>query len=482
MFVPDENTLTFRPAFFRMHGAKVDFQKKENKYVLLEQAMFSGKKFLSDNQNKERGIRLTILTGFALVIMLSLFIAAWSFYHITSLGNSAENLFLANYRSIQYVHSMEGVLDSYKDMLVGVTQSQTQVTSLNKAFRDNLSLEFHNITEIGESETAHDVEKSYNILYAALTQWIINPSLFPNKEDILGDLEAVKLNCESLLLVNEKAMFQRADTAKDDAAFARTSTLLIICLLIGASIILAFSVSRRSLAEFRQLDRAKSNFVSTAAHELKNPLSSIKTSAGLLLDMIPGEINSKQESLLSNIKQESERLLGTVKDLLDLAKLEAGSLQIIKTPTSISTFVESSLLPVIHQADKAGIHIDVQIAPNISEINIDANKLSWALTNLVSNAIRYSPQGGQVLVSANEIDHEIWVSVKDEGKGIPPKDLENIFEKFVQVEEGAFGGGIGTGLGLSIAKEIVQLHKGKIWADSELGKGSIFTFTIPKNL
>lgn len=470
MFAQGKNTLSVQRPFFRTFGLQFQF--------LPDQSMFS-KHVYSDKNNKERGIRLTILTGFGLVIMLSLFIAGWSYYHITSLGNAAENLFIANYRSIQYVHSMEGILDSYKSMLIAGIPERTEIASEDKRFRNNLALEFNNITEIGETEAAHAAENSYNTLYENLSRWITNPSEITNKA-LLHDLETVKLQCEALLLLNENAMFKRADATKDDAAFARTSTILIICLLIGASIILALGVSRRSLAEFRQLDRAKSNFVSTAAHELKNPLSSIKTSAGLLLDKIPGLINAKQESLLSNIKQESERLLGTVKDLLDLAKLETGSLQLAKATTSLSTFIESSLLTVIHQADKAGVHLDIQIASNASQINIDPNKLSWALTNLVSNAIRYSPRGGQVLISANEIDNETWVSVKDQGKGIPKADLERIFEKFVQVEEAAFGGGIGTGLGLSIAKEIVQLHKGRIWADSEIGKGSIFTFTIPK--
>ena len=472
MFVLGKNTLSIQRPFFRTFGLHLQF--------LPDQSMFS-KHVYSDKDNKERGIRLTILTGFGLVIMLSLFIAGWSYYHITFLGNAAENLFIANYRSIQYVHSMEGTLDSYKSMLITGIPVQAEIASQDKKFRNNLALEFNNITEIGEGETAHAVERSYDILYGKLTYWAINPTKIQNRENILHDLATITSQCEALLLLNENAMFKRADATKDDAAFARTSTIIIICLLIGASILLALGVSRRSLAEFRQLDRAKSNFVSTAAHELKNPLSSIKTSAGLLLDKIPGEINAKQQSLLSNIKQESERLLGTVKDLLDLAKLETGSLQLAKATESISTFIESSLLPVIHQAAKAGIHIDIQIAPNVSKINIDANKLSWALTNLVSNAIRYSPRDGQVLISANEIDNETWVSVKDQGKGIPSAELERIFEKFVQVEEAAFGGGIGTGLGLSIAKEIVQLHKGRIWADSEIGKGSVFTFTIPKN-
>jgi len=471
MFVLGKNTLSIQRPFFRTFGLRLQF--------LPDQPM-SFKHFFSVKNNKERGIRLTILTGFGLVIMLSLFIAGWTYYHITSLGNAAENLFIANYRSIQYVHAMEGTLDSYKDMLISGIPDQAEIVSQDKRFRSNLTLEFHNITEVGESETAHAVEKSYSILYGSLKQWISSPSEL-SKESILSGLETVKSQCETLLLLNEKAMFMRADAAKGDAQFARTSSLIIICLLIGASIILAFGVSRRSLAEFRQLDRAKSNFVSTAAHELKNPLSSIKTSAGLLLDKIPGEITSKQELLLTNIKKESERLLGTVKDLLDLAKLETGNLQLVKAPTSVSTFIESSLFPVMLQADKVGVHIDLQIAQNVSKVNIDANKLSWALTNLVSNAIRYSPQGGQILVSASEIDNEVWVSVKDQGKGIPPAELERIFEKFVQVEEAAYGGGIGTGLGLSIAKEIVQLHNGRIWADSEIGKGSVFTFTIPKN-
>ena len=474
MFVPAENIATIQQKFFRTFGLSSQF--------LPDQTMFSRQKNLTGENTKEHGIRLTILTGFALVIFLSLLIAGWSYYHITALGNAAENLFMANYRSIQYVHSMEGALDSYKDMLITNAPNRTEITTLDKSFRDNLALEFHNITETGESDAAHSVEKSYDILYGKLAQWLVSPSGSPAKENILQDLASVQSRCEALLLLNERAMFARADATKGDARFARTSTMIIIFLLIGASIVLALGVSRRSLAEFRQLDKAKSNFVSTAAHELKNPLSSIKTSAGLLLDKIPGDINAKQQSLLSNIKQESERLLGTVKDLLDIAKLEAGSLQLIKTPTSVTTLIESSLLPVIHQADKAGVHIDIQTSNNLRAVIIDANKLSWALTNLISNAIRYSPRNGQVLISANEIDNEIWVSVKDQGKGIPSEELERIFEKFVQVEEPVFGGGIGTGLGLSIAKEIVQLHKGRIWADSEIGKGSVFTFTIPKSV
>ncbi|MDP4221285.1 MAG: hypothetical protein Q8896_12690, partial [Bacteroidota bacterium] len=213
----------------------------------------------SVRSTKERGIRLTILTGFGLVILLSLFIAGWTYYHITSLGNAADNLFIANYRSIQYVHSMEGVLDSYTNSLIGNGSNVQTLSSLDKVFRDNLTLEYHNITEKGESETAHAVEKSYNILLARLAKTNTALQEIPSKESILRDIETVKANCEALLILNERAMFARADATKGDAEFARTSSLIIICLLIGASVVLALGVSRRSLAEFRQLDRAKSN-------------------------------------------------------------------------------------------------------------------------------------------------------------------------------------------------------------------------------
>jgi two-component system, NtrC family, sensor histidine kinase KinB len=250
-------------------------------------------------------------------------------------------------------------------------------------------------------------------------------------------------------------------------------------LLVGAAIFLAIAVSRRSLAEFQELDRAKSNFVATAAHELKNPLSTIKLTSGLLADGMVGSLNPKQAELAVTIRKESDRMLTLVRELLDLAKLETGTLQLNLHPTNVETLIESAILPVSLRAEEAGITIDVMVMKDVPNVNIDANKMAWAITNLLSNAIRYSPRGESIMVECRMIENEIWTSVTDRGKGIAETDLARIFDKFVQVEESAMGLGSGTGLGLAIAREIALAHGGRIWAASTLGEGSTLTIALP---
>jgi signal transduction histidine kinase len=165
--------------------------------------------------------------------------------------------------------------------------------------------------------------------------------------------------------------------------------------------------------------------------------------------------------------------------LLDLAKLETGTLQLQCTARDVETVIEGAVMPVALKAEEANISIDVAASSNLPKIFVDPNKMAWAIGNLLSNAIRYSPHGASVIVSASVIENEIWISVTDKGKGIAESDLARIFDKFVQVEEGAMGGGSGSGLGLSIAREIVQAHGGRIWATSKPGAGSTFTIALP---
>lgn len=416
----------------------------------------------------ERALRVRILTGFSLIIILTLVIAAWSYYHITTLGSAAENLFAANYRSIQYAHSMEqtiGALEKRAVMQPGVLHQQDSV------FRAVLSLEYHNITEPGELAIAKRVEQ----LYADYLRTLATKG----EAERAAAATAVVASIQSMLHLNEEAMFTRSEIVKGKANFARISTLGITALLVGIAILLAVAVSRRSLAEFRELDLAKSNFVATAAHELKNPLSSIKTSSAMLLDGVVGKLEGQQVEVVSNIRQESDRLLDLVRELLDLARLETGTLKLHQQRIDLSTLIESAVTPVAMQAEQKQIEIDIAVHEQVPELYIDPNKLSWAITNLLSNAIKYSPRSAVVTVTASRIEHEVWISVTDHGKGIDAAHLPRIFQKFVQVEDGVMGVGAGSGLGLSIAKELTEAHGGRIWATSALGKGSTFTIALP---
>ncbi len=417
------------------------------------------------NRILERGLRIRILTGFSLVILLTLFIAGWSYYHISALGTAAEHLFIENYRSIGYMHRMELAI-------ANIEESGPEAFASNDAIvRQNLALEYKNITEPGELDATKTLDRDYAEYAAAPSNALA---------------ARVRNDCEAVLDMNQRAMFARSEAITAQADFARYSTVAVTLLLVGVAVFLAIAVSRRSMAEFQELDRAKSNFVATAAHELKNPLAAIKTTSAVLKDGIAGPLTEKQKELAATIHTESNRLLDLVRELLDLAKLEAGTLELHPTPVDVETLIESAMMPIALRAEEAGIAIDAAVTRDVPELEVDPNKMAWAITNLLSNAVRYSRRGSAVDVKASVIEgatsaalREVWISVTDRGKGIAEKDLGRIFDKFVQIEDSAMGIGSGTGLGLAIAREIVLAHGGRIWATSTVGEGSTFTIALP---
>ena len=430
------------------------------------------------NRIIERGLRVRILTGFTLVILLTLLIAGWSYYHISTLGTAAEHLFVENYRSIQYAHVMETALAQMDADLSPVSSQRAPTNDYDSIFRRELALEYANITEPGELAATQKLDRDF-LAYLAVRGATLKDPAIANLAKLRSLSEIVQSDCETILGINERTIFSRSEAFKAQGHFARNSTLAITVILVGVSILLAVAVSRRSLAEFQELDRAKSNFVATAAHELKNPLSSIKTTSGVLADGIAGPLTEKQHELVTVVRRESNRLLNLVRELLDLARLETGTLQLYKIRIDVETLIESAVLPITMRAEEAGVKIDIAVMKNVPEILVDPNKMAWGITNVISNAVRYSRRDSAVTVTANVNENEIWISVTDSGKGIKESDLARIFDKFVQVEEGAMGGGSGSGLGLSIAREIVQAHDGRIWATSTVGKGSTFTIALP---
>jgi len=227
--------------------------------------------------------------------------------------------------------------------------------------------------------------------------------------------------------------------------------------------------------KLRETDRMKSDFFSLMSHELRTPLTSIKEGTTLLLDGVGGETTEKQKRLLSIIAEESNRLIDLVNSSLDLSKMEAGMMTY--------TFVKSDIIPLIY---KAVIEIEpIAKAKNIkTELNVMSRKLPFTnmdterilqvLRNLIGNAVKFTPEGGQVKISAGHAEGSLIVSVSDKGPGIPTKDLVSIFDKFKTSKNHK-----GTGLGLAIVKNIITAHGGKVWAESKPGQGSTFTFVLP---
>lgn len=232
------------------------------------------------------------------------------------------------------------------------------------------------------------------------------------------------------------------------------------------------------VTHLQEVDRMKSDFVSAASHEFRTPLTSVTMSVGLLLDRTVGALNAKQEQLLRIIQEDCERLTNLVSELLDLSRIESGKLPMNKQDVRLESIVAASLRPLRMQLEEQ--RITLAISPNIEAlppVTVDPSRIAWVFNNLIVNAIRYTPAGGRITVDADVKGHLVLASVSDTGAGIPKPYQKKIFEKFIQLNQGdTFGG---AGLGLAITKEIVKAHGGDIWVESEPGKGSTFTFTIP---
>jgi len=231
----------------------------------------------------------------------------------------------------------------------------------------------------------------------------------------------------------------------------------------------------------RELEAAslhKSEFLANMSHELRTPLNAILGFSQVLRERLFGELNEKQESYVDDILSSGNHLLSLINDVLDLSKVEAGEVELEVAPFSLRESLERGVVMVRERALKDGVQVALAAAPDVDIVTGDERRIRQVIFNLLSNAVKFTPAGGVVDVRATQVDGEVRVSVADTGPGIAPEDHERIFEEFQQTDAGVEQGE-GTGLGLALSKRLVQLHGGRIWFDSELGKGSTFVFTLP---
>lgn len=228
----------------------------------------------------------------------------------------------------------------------------------------------------------------------------------------------------------------------------------------------------KNITEFKELDSAKTTFISTISHELKTPISAIMMSLQLLEDSRIGALNDEQQQLSKSIKENSERLLNITGELLNMTQVEAGKLQLMPKITKPIELIEYAIKANQVQADKFNIQIEVEYPKTkIAKLFVDSEKIAWVLTNLLSNAIRYSKENGRVIIGAKQNGDVIELFVQDFGKGIDPRYHNSIFDRYFRVPGAKVQG---SGLGLSISKDFVEAQNGKLTVESELGKGSKF--------
>jgi NtrC-family two-component system sensor histidine kinase KinB len=240
---------------------------------------------------------------------------------------------------------------------------------------------------------------------------------------------------------------------------------------LGAAVVL------QDVTRFRLLDQVKSNLVATASHELKTPLTGIRLAIHLLLEESVGPVTSKQLELLLDARENSERLLAVVNNLLDLARLEQGSRQLNIWPEAPRTLLQSAADTIGARAHDKSIELNLEVPDGLPAIAVDVERMAHALGNLLDNALTYTERGGRITLSAAADVDSVVVSVADTGAGIPAEHLPHIFEKFFRVPGRSRGAG--TGLGLAIVHEIVLAHGGTVTCESSVGVGTTFCIRLP---
>jgi signal transduction histidine kinase len=232
----------------------------------------------------------------------------------------------------------------------------------------------------------------------------------------------------------------------------------------------------------RQLEAAsrhKSEFLANMSHELRTPLNAVIGFSEVLIQRMFGELNDKQDEYLKDIYASGQHLLSLINDILDLSKIEAGRMELAAAPFHLPSALENAVTLVKERAGRHGIALELDIDRRLGEIVGDERKVKQVLLNLLSNAVKFTPEGGRISLKAGRTDGMVQIAVSDTGIGIAPEDQAAIFEEFRQVGSDESRKQEGTGLGLTLAKKFVELHGGRIWVESELGRGSSFTFTLP---
>jgi signal transduction histidine kinase len=267
----------------------------------------------------------------------------------------------------------------------------------------------------------------------------------------------------------------------------RAVRLFLVGLLLAGSYVLGRTL-RRTLRQrsalshanlaIAQANEAKSRFLANMSHELRTPLNAIIGFADVLGQRMFGELNARQADYVNDIVGSGRHLLSLINDILDLSKVEAGRMTLEPAAFSLSNALTDGVTMVRENASRHRINVSMDVAPDVGVITADERKVRQVVFNLLSNAVKFTPDGGRITVTAARAAGEVRVAVADTGVGIAVEDQARVFEEFAQTKDGEHAAE-GTGLGLTVAKRLVELHGGRIWVESQVGKGSTFTFALP---
>ncbi len=319
----------------------------------------------------------------------------------------------------------------------------------------------------------------------------------PAAKRFLGvkDIMLAKPLCESLRDDNIKKMIKdissgNKESLTREATFTSNAEIKTIKFFIAGMLDLlgrqsGWIILLTDITKEKEVDKMKSEFISSISHELRTPLAAIKESVMLMLDGTTGEVNTQQKRFLNITKRNIDRLITLINDMLDISRIETGKMELKKKPCNIGALINEVLMPLEFLAKENKIELKTEAPKDIPEINCDPKRVAQVIAKLVGNAIKFTPAGGKIIVACRlslVADKKFAeISVKDTGMGIKKKDIQKLFLKFSQLDSSLRRKPGGTGLGLAICKELVFMHGGEIWAESKPEEGSSFIFTLPVN-
>ncbi len=403
---------------------------------------------------------------------------------------------------IKSADEMEQLADSFNDMIAAIKENRGQIAERSVGLKKPIPGRYQKILKTSAKATLNvledlvkakdDLELSQQSFHSIVEKSAdaiiivdrnglvryVNPAaetIFGrNQEDFIDDPFGMPLNHDR----TEIGIF-RLKGGQGTGEMTVTETTW---LGEKADLVTIHAITERKSAEEKliKLDQLKTDFVSTVSHELRTPLTIMGEYASIISDEIPGKLNPEQREYLSIIEGNIDRLSGIIEDLLDISRIEAEKVVLKREFVDLATIINDVVTQFKPKADEKQIELKTVFPLSLPPLYIDGDRIRQVFTNLIGNAIKFTPRNGKITAETADKEKEFECRVTDTGIGIAPENLDKVFTRFEQFDRTEDSGAKGTGLGLAITEALIRLHGGRIWVESELNKGSKFIFTLPR--
>lgn len=433
---------------------------------------------------------LACLTLIVATILIIFFVDIFMLKPISIVAKGAQNLEIGQLRSVLTINTRDEIEDlarSFNKMAQSLLKSQ-EVLKFDRdtmaGERDKLGVVLSGITDaVIAVDLAHRIIL-FNRVGENITGFKQSEVLGKHISEILQVFDKEDLLAESIYApisndLKDATIFSRQNLKVKTSRKVTFVNLVTGQIKEGQKNNLGCILTLHDMSQERELEEMKLDFVSIAAHELRTPLTAIKGYLFLFIQKYGSNFDAEQRTFTTRMSIATHRLVALVENLLDVARIERGALTIHPEPINWSENIKTVITELKDQAFDKKIQVSFEDPGSLPDINVDRFRINEVLTNLITNAISYTLSGGKIKISVQKLGEEIITNIEDTGQGIPKEAIPHLFTKFFRVSGKLEQGSKGTGLGLYITKSIVTMHGGRIWVQSEFGKGSKFSFSLP---